>query len=59
MTSELDSICFQSKIIFISQENGRIKLSLQPFIVTVKGSEKNDPYLRNYILGKCLMPFIL
>jgi hypothetical protein len=29
------------------------------FIVTVKGSEKNDPNLRNGILGKCVTPFIL
>ena len=38
-------------------ENG--KLSLQPFIVTVKGSEKNDPNLRNGILDKSVIYFIL
>ena len=30
-----------------------------PFIVTVKGSEKNDPDLRKGILGKSLTPFLL
>ena len=33
--------------------------NLQPFIVIVKGSEKNDPNLRNGILDKCVTPFIL
>jgi hypothetical protein len=32
---------------------------VRPFIVTVKGSEKNDPGLRNGILGKSLTPFLL
>ena len=54
-----DILWFLSKIIFISQENGRIELSLQPFIVTVKGSEKNDPNLRIGILGRSGTPFIL
>jgi hypothetical protein len=29
------------------------------FTVTIIGSEKNDPNLRNGILGKCVTPFIL
>ncbi len=54
-----DILWFLPKIIFISKENGRIQLSLQPFIVTVKGSEKNDPNLRIGILGKSVTPFLL
>ncbi len=46
-------------IFFISQENVRIQLNLQPLSVTVKGSEKNDPNLRNGILDKSLTPLIL
>jgi hypothetical protein len=33
--------------------------SLQPLIVAVKGSEKNDPNLRKDILGKSVIYFIL
>jgi hypothetical protein len=57
-----DSLWCLPKIIFISQnkkENGGILLSLQPLLLTIKGSEKNDPNLRNGILGKCVTPFIL
>ena len=47
------------QIIFISKENGRIKLNLQPLLVKARRSEKNDPNLRNPILDKSVTPFIL
>jgi hypothetical protein len=38
---------------------GEYNLAYNLFLVTVEGLEKNDPNLRNDILGKSVMPFIL